>query len=107
MIEWLIWPPTLTTTAEAGMNNGVHAGSVNGAIKMSPASIKLGSDGSRMTRARPRATPAHPGMPWMDSPAPHTLTGASPRRGHSEIGGTLPSMMKNGGSRSHSLCHCS
>src|SRR5256885_16947921 len=59
---WVIWAPTSTTTAAAGTNKGVHAGSVTGATRTSPGSSAVGSDGSSTTLGRRVAVPAHPGM---------------------------------------------
>src|SRR5438270_2358445 len=99
---WVIWAPTSTTTAAAGTNSGVHAGSVTGATSTSPGSSANGSDGSVTMRARPVAVPAHPGMPVKTVPGPTFSTAAAAsRRLHVESGGTSQDTM-NGGSSSNS-----
>src|SRR5436305_7160260 len=97
---WVIWAPTSTTTAAAGTNSGVQAGSVTGAISTSPGSNAKGSDGSVMIRARPVATPAQPGMPVSTVPGPTCSTVDEPRRFHVDSGGTSQATM-NGGSNSN------
>src|SRR3954465_2954545 len=97
---WVIWAPTSTTTAAAGTNNGVHAGSVTGATSTSPGSSANGSDGSVMMRARPVATPAQPGMPVGTVPDSTWATDDESRRGHDDSGGTSQATM-NGGSSSN------
>ena len=98
---WLIWPPTLTTTASAGTNNGVQEGSVSGAIRISPGPRSLGSEGSVMTFAVPSATPGHPPNPFSISPGLACalwLTFISDLRGQVSGSGICPSNI-NGGIR--------
>ena len=97
---WLIWAPTSTTTAAAGTNSGVQAGSVMGATSTSPGWRPRGSPGSWTTRARPVATPVQPGMPTSTVPAAAGANAAL-RRGHSLGGGGSP-WVTNGGSTSNS-----
>jgi hypothetical protein len=106
MIAWLTTAPTLTTTATAGTNNGVHAGSVIGAISTSPGSSANGSPGCSTTRARPSATPGAPGTPASTSPGAATAAETASLRCHDDTGGATPSMM-NGGSYSHNSRYCS
>src|SRR5438477_8172913 len=82
MTAWVIWAPTSTTTAAAGTNSGVHAGSVTGATSTSPGSSANGSDGSVTMRARPVALPAHPGIPVSTVPGPTFSTADASRRRH-------------------------
>src|SRR3954470_6720343 len=98
---WVIWAPTSTTTAAAGTNNGVHAGSVTGATRMSPGSRAVGSDGSMMMRARPVAVPAQPGIPVSTVPLATLSIPLASRRGNSDNGGAVRYTM-NGGSSSYS-----
>ena len=65
---WESMPPVSTTTAAAGMNNGVHGVSVNGATSTSPGSISRANAASAlaMMRARPIATPALTPRPVSD-----------------------------------------
>src|SRR3954462_10026417 len=99
MIAWLISAPTLTTTAAAGKNSGVHAGSVNGATRTSPGSSPFGSAGSSTTRARPRATPEHPLAPRSIVPTAAFSNGLVFTASISSIPGISAwELMKNGGS---------
>ena len=68
MIACDISAPTFTTTAAAGRNNGVHAGSVKGAIRTSPGSKFKASAGSITIRALPLAFPLLPAFPVKTSP---------------------------------------
>lgn len=96
---WLIWPPTSTTTASTGTNNGVHDGSVSGAMRTSPGPMSPGSPGSVTILARPSATPAHPAIPERCSPGPSGASAeASVRSGQVSAGGISPSNT-NGGTR--------
>src|ERR1700682_4184076 len=91
MTAWLIWAPTSTTTAAAGTNSGVQAGSVIGATRTSPGSSACGAEGSRMILARPVALPGQPGMPVSTVPAfTHAACGSVlVRRDQVDRGGTV------------------
>ena len=106
---WLICPPTSTTTASAGTNKGVHEGSVNGAIKISPVPRDPGSEGSVTTLAIPSTTPGHPPKPSRDSPTFKGLKSSGPissRSCHKDGSGKSPSKIKGGTLLESSLRIC-
>ena len=80
----------------AGTNNGVHDGSVIGATSTSPGPRAIGSMGSAMTRARPLATPGHPGSPCNSSPTARWSTAAAPRTGQLSGPSALPTNTNGG-----------
>ena len=74
----VIRAPTFTTTAAAGTNSGVHAGSVDGATRTSPGPRSPRSNGSVRCAPRPRATPAIRLCLGSHSPVASGSTGWSP-----------------------------
>ncbi len=92
--------PTSTTTADAATNSGVHAGSVIGAMRISPGCRADGSSGLVSTRARPRAVPVQPETPVMVSPASARVLTCASRRAHSSECGAAP-LTTNGGTTSN------
>ena len=86
IMAWLPRAPISVTTPPAGTNSGVQAGSVLAVTRMSPGSRAKGSDGSRMMRARPRATPPEPAVPDSTVPAAAAWTVDAPRRVHASSG---------------------
>ena len=60
---WLISAPTFTTTAAAGRNSGVHAGSVRGATSTSPGWSPLASARVEHHPHRSLGRPLRPGVP--------------------------------------------
>ena len=102
MLAWLPMAPMSVTTAPAARNSGVHDGSVDSVMRMSPGSKPSGSPGSCSTRARPVTTPGEQATPVNTSPADTGPRVAMPRLGQLLSGGHETSTMK-GGSRSLSL----
>ena len=90
IMAWLPMAPTFTTTAAAGTNSGTHDGSVCGAMSTSPGSRPAGSAASRITRARPVATPPEPAEPRSTVPETALSTRLSLRRVISANAGTRP-----------------